>query len=302
MVTKDVRPRSPLSSWLARFDADFGFSPGQWIKGLLGSLAAFFYKLVTKVPVRLWRWLQHLAAGVAGVFRWLLVDSRRSPKPATRQSAQSAPRGARSWLRAGLGGSGMWFARLIFKSLDLISFGELLDTLTMLVKFNTRPLTEYEIRQAKKVFGNCLTYWRIRVDEWSLAAHIGRWVYEKRTGNTSPGMAITIFSTIRFTRRIDPENNPDDMAWLIHELMHAAQCEYVGGQFMLESLIAQSQAGYDYGGPASLSGKNFRDFNREQQGDIARDYYLHLSGQKTLAPHEAAEYERVLNQMRRGEM
>jgi hypothetical protein len=73
-----------------------------------------------------------------------------------------------------------------------------------------------------------------------------------------------------------------DMAWLIHELTHSWQSQHDGPRYLAEAIYAQLRYGpavYDYGGEAGLiqaasAGKRFGEFNREQQGDIARDYYV----------------------------
>jgi hypothetical protein len=74
------------------------------------------------------------------------------------------------------------------------------------------------------------------------------------------------------------------MAWLMHELTHAWQYQHDGIRYLLEALMHPI---YQYA-PAgqtqdealkgfSKSGKVFRDFTREQQGDIVRDYYYYLT-------------------------
>ena len=153
-----------------------------------------------------------------------------------------------------------------------------------------------------RIAGDRQYYWRVRIDEWSLIAHYGAWDYRRRRKKKASGMAMTIYNTIHFSRRLETGAGEDDMDWLIHELTHIAQHERLGGVFMVESLIAQGGQGYDYGGPPSLAGRNFSDFNREQQGDIAKDYYRILTGDKTVTDEERAEYERMIGQLRGGEI
>ena len=170
----------------------------------------------------------------------------------------------------------------------------------MIIKVNTRGLSDVEIQEARKVFGDSLSYWRIRIDEWSLIAQIGKWVADRRAGKDVGHMAITVFNTIKFSRRIDTVLGNRYMAWLIHELTHVAQNEHAGSQYLGEALHAQATTGYDYGGPDSLPGRHFANFNREQQGDIARDYYRSLYGDLELVEKTHREYERLVNQLRRG--
>ena len=91
------------------------------------------------------------------------------------------------------------------------------------------------------------------------------------------------------------------MGWLIHELVHAAQMEHVGSQFMGEAVHDQGVAGYDYGGPKALAGRDLKNFNREQQGDIAKHYYLSLYGKFAVSEDEKKDYERLVKQLRKGE-
>ncbi len=73
-----------------------------------------------------------------------------------------------------------------------------------------------------------------------------------------------------------------DMAWLIHELTHVWQYEHLGIGYLFKAIDVQirlGRAAYDYGGAAGLhfaqvASPALRHFNVEQQGEIARDYYL----------------------------
>ena len=208
--------------------------------------------------------------------------------------------GIGDWVRRGARSMAAWLGRLITKTIDLVSFGEIVDLLTMVFKVNTRGLTQVEIQEARKVFGDSISYWRIRLDEWSLLAHLGRWMAERRFGAAHDHMAVTVFSTIHFSRRIHPEPGNPDMGWLIHELAHAAQMEHVGSQFMGEAVYDQGVAGYDYGGPKALAGRDLKDFNREQQGDIAKHYYLSLYDKLEVTEGEKKDYERLVQQLRKG--
>ena len=114
-------------------------------------------------------------------------------------------------------------------------------------------------------------------------------------------MGICIFYTIHFTRKINTEQGNADMAWLIHELVHIAQMEHSGSQYMAEAIYAQATDGYYYGGALGLKGKQFSDFNREQQGSIAQDFYYRFlypkSNDATDCEH-FAYYENVINDLR----
>lgn len=177
---------------------------------------------------------------------------------------------SRSGIPAAIGG---WAMRFVTKSLDLIGTGEMLDAIFTAVKPGTRGLNAVEITEAHKVFGAAVDYHRVRIDETSRIAKWGR------GSDLSAGMAVCLFHTINFLRSLATQPGNRDMAWLIHELTHVAQMEAIGIQYIPESIFAQYTRGYNYGGPENLGGKSLAEFNREQQGDIARDFYFHsISG------------------------
>jgi hypothetical protein len=74
------------------------------------------------------------------------------------------------------------------------------------------------------------------------------------------------------------------MKWLIHELTHAWQYQHLGIRYLYEAIKIQIKLGseaYKYGKERGLEdahavGKTFLEFNPEQQGDIASDYYGRL--------------------------
>lgn len=74
------------------------------------------------------------------------------------------------------------------------------------------------------------------------------------------------------------------MSWLIHELTHTWQYQQTGFKYLLQTIWVQFRQGqdcYSYGGEKGLinareQGKGLIDFNLEQQGEIARHYYLSL--------------------------
>lgn len=158
----------------------------------------------------------------------------------------------------------------------------------------TRPLNDSERAEARLVFGDGLDYSRARVAEGNyfppnFIADIGAFFQrQKRTWDN----AITLGNTVYFPRLI--RTQPDDiakdlvdMAWLMHELTHVWQYQQVGWKYLYETLRVQSKLGmlaYDYTGKHGTKKKALRaaqseqrrlgDFNYEQQGDIARDYYF----------------------------
>jgi len=164
-----------------------------------------------------------------------------------------------------------WIIVLITKILDLIGIWEFLDILFTLVKPNARKMTSIEILEAKKVFGESLPYNAIRIDERSVFAKIGA----KSVG--IPHLGLVTFRSVNFTRKINSTPGHPDMGWLIHELVHIAQMQALGAQYLLEALYAQHSSGYGYGGQKNLkSEKYLHAFNLEQQADIAKHYYQYV--------------------------
>lgn len=204
-----------------------------------------------------------LGQGVVGLAKWGWEGLAAAAK-----WAWEGAKGLGLWLWRGFLAGAAWAGRLVAKLFDLVGFGEILDLLWQIIKFNTRTLTDVEIKEAKRVFGDSLSYWQVRIDEASLIALIGAWAKK------SKGMGVTLFHTINFNKKISAKPGNNDMAWLIHELTHVAQMEHVGMQYIGEAVHAQATAGYKY---TLDPKKHLRDYNREQQGDIARDYYVALT-------------------------
>jgi hypothetical protein len=133
-----------------------------------------------------------------------------------------------------------------------------------------RSLTEYEIRQARRVFKNAIDYGKVRVNQGSISGKI--WSVNDT--------ARTIGHTINF-----PAGSKIDMAWLIHELTHVWQYETVGWTYAPSAVWSQIWEGYSYSDgktpeqalkDARAAGKHLTDFNKEQQGDILSDYFKRL--------------------------
>jgi hypothetical protein len=102
-----------------------------------------------------------------------------------------------------------------------------------------------------------------------------------------------------------PDGRERDLPLLVHELIHVYQYERVGSVYIGQGLLAQRRLGrqaYHYGGPAGLqsaraAGTHFRDYNREQQGQIAQDYSARLLGGE-----ETGAYESYMAELRLGRL
>lgn len=159
-----------------------------------------------------------------------------------------------------------------------------------------RPLTALEIAEVRTVFDSGLDYTQAFVYEnarWpdavdSLAARFQRRMRYKDEHN-----AITLGSTSYFPVILQTEaaalaaNNLSHFSWLVHELTHQLQFRRQGAGYLYQALSAQIRLGrkaYDYRAGADSpeaalqtalkAGYKLSHFNLEQQGDLARDYYL----------------------------
>ena len=164
-------------------------------------------------------------------------------------------------------------------------FTETLPELIDKWDFDSRSLEPHEILEAQKVFGDQLDYDEIRIFEETelpnFVDDIGRLLkgMDKRAQNMKN--AITLGNWCFFGRDIET-TNPQDMAWMIHELTHAWQYQTIRWDYLFKALDAQKKLGvkaYDYGGEKGLiehraKGGTIKEFNMEQQGDITKHYYL----------------------------
>lgn len=231
---------------------------GNYLWNIIKSIGAIPWTIATRLIRRLFLLIYHVLSGPVlffiGFYHGIMLLFKQ-PKQWT------------SWFGKSLLLILAWIGRVVSKILDVVLLGELLDLVFQLVKPNSRVLTELEVSEAQKVFGKGISYWQMRIDELSLIA----WLGARFAGSFD--MGVTTFHTVNFTRKLDAKPGNGDMTWLIHELAHVSQMEYVGIQYLVEALVAQNTGGYHYGGPSALVGKKLKDFNREQQSEIAANYY-----------------------------
>lgn len=152
-----------------------------------------------------------------------------------------------------------------------------------------RRLTPLEINEAGLVFGESLANDKIWIYEGTKfpnwIGRIGSLISREKPPSNN---AVTLGNRLYFpiilkTTGYDISSlHLTDMAWLIHELTHAWQYQHTGIAYLMDAIRVQISLGsgaYDYGSKkgledAHIEGKHFLDFNPEQQGDIAREYYL----------------------------
>ena len=233
-------------------------SIGTYLWNVLKSIGAVFWAIVNQLPRRVLLIIIHIVRGPI----YFSIGLFNGIKLLFKQPGQWT-----GWFGSGLISILAWTGRVLSKTIDVLLIGELLDLVFQIVKPNSRTLTKLELDEARKVFEKGIPYWQVRIDEASLLA----WLGAKFAGSTN--MGVTTFHTINFTRKLKVAPGNRDMEWLIHELAHISQMEHVGTQYIVEALVAQNKGGYQYGGHTVLTGKKLRDFNREQQAEIAADFY-----------------------------
>ncbi len=162
-----------------------------------------------------------------------------------------------------------WWVEFWIYFIEIIGITEVYETLCDFLKFNTRPLEQWEKELAYSIFGEVLHYKRIRLDEMAFIGpkQTKRCYVSFYTINSWGAMENSIF---------------------IHELIHVWQYQQMGAVYIWKALRAQkTKMGYNYGGVSALKShlkkqKTFFNFNLEQQGDIVADYYRIKEG---YSPH-----------------
>ena len=140
-----------------------------------------------------------------------------------------------------------------------------------------RLLSATERAEAEVVFGAGLDYTRVFVVE---NTPLPNWIAD--IGRSPKPNAITLGSVSYFPEMLqitgaDIQNkNLRAITWLMHELTHQWQFQRLGWGYLTRALwvqVAKGQKSYPY---RLEDGRRLMDFNMEQQGDIARDYYQAL--------------------------
>jgi len=168
--------------------------------------------------------------------------------------------------------------RPIFKAFDFLQ-GPRIFRLVWHLLTRVSRLKQDETDAAGQVLGRgAVRYPAVRVAE----GRVLRLIF-KRNGNR----AFTLFHTINLPG--SGHHSRGNLDLLVHEMVHVYQFEQVGTVYIWQALRAQKTDGYIYGGWEQLAkdrqkGQRFSGYNREQQGQIAQDYY-----NQVLAPVLPAE-------------
>ena len=188
-------------------------------------------------------------------------------------------------------------ANIAFRLFDLIQ-GPVVFQFVWHLLTGVSRLTEAEIQAASPVLGpDAIQFGRVRIAEGRVLKLIFK---------LNNSRAFTTFRTINLPLTGHHSRSQTDL--IVHELVHVYQYERVGSIYIWEALRAQRTGGYQYGGPQQLvldrsDGKRLKDFNREQQGQIAQDYYDDVVD-KRLADDDPTRlaYEPFINDLRAGEL
>jgi hypothetical protein len=200
------------------------------------------------------------------------------------------------WIKQALIDAAFWAFDLLVQALEVTGIVDGLQLIWGMI-FDTRELTEDEITASKEVHGeHLIPYGKTRVDQHSYLVRLGKWVNQLFGDKNASERAITTFHIIHAPEVLDIET-------AVHELTHVAQYEHVGAVYMPQALHGQSsEKGYDYGdlARARTDGKHYKDFNREQQAQIAEDYYLVKHGRAPYYGGSAADLQPFIDEMRAG--
>ena len=163
-----------------------------------------------------------------------------------------------------------------------------------------RRLTPFEINEIRLVFGDKLDYARVWIHECNnfpnIVDNIGRKLARRTPRDPKSNNALTLGNHIYFPIKFPEERTQGSWleCWLMHEVTHVWQFQQMGWKYLYMAIRAQMKLGnlaYHFGGEPELksrrkSGKIFKDFNLEQQGDIVKDYYKLLSKGKDVSAFE----------------
>ena len=185
----------------------------------------------------------------------------------------------------------------IFRFFDIVRGPRLFEFIWHILT-GVSPLTETETNAASAVLGpSGIRYSSVRVAEGRLLPLIFK--FNRRR-------AFTTFHTINLPSTGSHSRPHLDL--LLHELVHVAQFEITGSAYIWQALRAQRTNGYGYGGSEGLiedrsDGKHFRDYNREQQGQIVQDYYRDVVEQALPESDPMRQaYEPFIDELKNGDL
>jgi len=232
----------------------FNFEANSIWRKLYAKILATLFRLIDifrLLPIRIYRVLLHVFHAFLG-FRQICLPDRQ-----VFRKELSLNEGLKTFI--------FWCIEFWLLIMDCFGLSEFMEIGLDWIKFNSRPLYDWEVTLAREVFGDSIDYKRVRIDEYAFF------------GPKQKRFAYVSFYHINCWGAMQN-------SILIHELVHIWQYEQRGAIYMARALRAQySQKGYDYGGIAGLmkhleNQQDFLSFNYEQQGDIVADYFRIKNG------------------------
>ncbi len=274
--------------WLgdrARDVGDFLTGAANWIGERLRDASQWVINLIRDLPARLGRLAVTLWEGLSGVVSFI--------PEAIQALASGGISGFADWLWEKAKRGGTWLLELVSRVFDVLGGPELMEFIWHIIT-KARALTGAEIAAAQEVLGPSAIRWGdVRVSQGGILDLVFA-LNDKR--------AFVTWHTVNF-----PEGESIDV--MVHELTHVYQYELVGTTYLGGAIHAQITRGddaYNYGGPEGLvekqnNGGHFREFNREEQAEIAQDYYRHvLHGDGTMPDEQVQAYEYFIAELRAG--
>jgi hypothetical protein len=276
--------------WLGERAEDVGSalsSAADWAAERLRDAATWVINLIRDLPQRLARLATALWDALAGVVTFI--------PEAIQALASGGLSGLAAWLWRKAKAGGAWVLTMLSRVFDLLGGPELAEFILHLVT-NARRLTGPEIGAAASVLGPDAVRWDdVRVSEGGILDLVFA---------ANEGRAFATFHTVNL-----PKGEGVDT--VVHELTHVYQYERAGSVYIGQAIHAQAAGGrsaYDYDGPEGLvrdqeRGKHFRNYNREQQAQIAQDYYRRvLQGSNGISDRQRQAYQFFIDELRAGEL
>lgn len=281
---------SSAAEWVgekAKTVGNFLSGAAAWVGERLHDAAQWVVNLIRDLPARLSRLASTLWEGFSGVLTFI--------PEAIQALASGGLKGLADWLWEKAKKGGAWILTFVSRIFDVLGGPEAVEFIWHILT-KARPLTGDEIAAGSEVLGPSAVRWGdVRVAEGGLLELIFA-LNNKR--------AYVMFHTINL-----PSGESTDT--VVHELTHVYQYEKVGTLYLGEAVHAQATRGsdaYNYGGPdglvvAQAGGRPFSSFNREEQAQIAQDYYRYvLKGGLALTDEQKAAYEHYIAELRAGKV
>jgi hypothetical protein len=258
-------------------------SVGSAIGGAVVDAANLVGNLFGDLATRLIRLVQTVFEGISAIVSFI-------PEAIAALSSGGIS-GFASWLWGKAKAGAVWLGTLLSRVFDVLGGPELTEFILSLIA-NATPLTETEKAAAQSVLGPDAIRWdEVRIAEGGLLDIIFK---------LNGGRAFATFHTINLPST--GAHGRTNLAIVVHELTHVYQFERVGSLYLGQAIHAQATIGYGYGGADGLrrdraSGKHYRDYNREQQAQIAQDYYELLVNRG-----DTTEYDPFIAELRTGNL